>query len=389
MFALKKLLESKGHEVMIFSMHHPKNYRSDYEKYFVSYIDYAEEIKNKTISTAIKVLRRSVFSIEAKKKIRLLIEERRPDIVHLQNIHHHITPSILYEIKKYNIPIVWTLHDYTIICPNTSFLAGGSICEKCKKHKYYWPLITRCKKNSFSASAMAAIETICHRIMRVYDMVDIFVSPSIFLRDKFIEYGFSKEKIVHVDHFIDYPLVNEVVAPQNYYLYVGRLSEEKGVKSLIKAAIRIDKSKLKVAGGGPLYEDLLKYVKDIDKANRIEFLGHKSRMELLELYKHCKFLVVPSEWYENSGLIIFEAFACGKPVIGANIGGIPELVRNKERGIIYPTGDVDELYKAISWMLDNPEMVSAMGKNALHFLNNSLTPEIHYNKIVDIYNKLL
>ncbi|MEM3001818.1 MAG: glycosyltransferase, partial [Candidatus Nitrosocaldus sp.] len=133
MFSLKKLLEDMGHKVIVFSMNHPLNFQSEYSRYFVDYINYDEAVKSISLATGFEVLSRAVFSIDAKRKIEELIEDERPDIAHLQNIHHHITPSIFYPLKKNNIPIVWTLHDFVLICPNTSFLANGRICERCKK----------------------------------------------------------------------------------------------------------------------------------------------------------------------------------------------------------------------------------------------------------------
>ena len=389
MFSLKALLEKKGHKVIIFSMNHPKNFDTEYSKYFVSHIDYAEEIKNKKMSSGIKVLRKTLYSGEAKKNIEVLIREEKPDIAHLQNIHHHITPSIFHVLRKNNIPIIWTLHDYTIICPNTSFLADGHICEKCKKRKYYWPLLIRCKKNSFPASALAAFETVVHRLLRVYNLVDVFIAPSKFLRDKYLEYGFKKDNIIHINHFIDFPIVKERKPADDYYLFVGRIAEEKGVKTLIDAALKVNRGHLKIAGGGPLYDEMVEYVKQNDKNNIIDFLGHISRDKLRDLYKKCKFIVVPSEWYENAGLIIFEAFASGKPVIGARIGGIPELVKHNVRGINFESGDKDDLAGAIGYFLTHPDVVDEMGHNAQSYLENEMNPEVHYESLMKIYNTAL
>lgn len=389
MFSLKELLEKHGHKVIIFSMHHPNNVDCEYSKYFVSHIDYIDELTNKKITSGMKVLRRTIYSREARNKMEALIRAERPDIAHIQNIHHHITPSVLYVLRKNKIPIVWTLHDYTSICPNTSFLANGKICEKCKKMKYYWPLYIRCKKGSFSASTMAALETIVHRLMRVYDFVDVFIAPSIFLKNKFIEYGFKKDNLIHLNHFIDYPVTEEKLPSDDYYLFVGRMTEEKGVKTLIDAAIEVGSSHLKIVGGGPLLGTMKKYVNERDKCRIIEFLDHKSRVELLDYYKKCKFVIIPSEWFENAGLIIFEAYACGKPVIGAGIGGIPEFIKDTERGLIFVSGDKNDLSASIRYLLNNPDLVAEMGENAKKYLIESHSGEKHYQEIMKIYENLL
>ncbi len=389
LFSLKELLEENGHQVSVFSMHHPQNNDSKYSKYFVSYINYDEEIKNVGISSALKVLNRTVYSKEARLNVEKLIRDERPDVVHLQNIHHHITPSIFYAFKKYKIPIVWTLHDYTLICPNTSFLNRNKICEKCKKKKYFWPSLLRCKKDSLGASSMAAFEATLHTLMMIEGMVDIFITPSDFLHNKFIEYGVSANKLVRIDHFSPLSINSEKDKQDDYYIYVGRLSEEKGTKTLIDAAIKTDLSKLKIAGGGPLEEELRAYVKSKDINNRIEFLGHINQEELKNLYAKCKFIVVPSEWYEISGLIIFEAFVHGKPAIGSKIGGIVEIIKDTERGLLFEPGNVDDLSAVIKFMLNNPDIVDEMGENAKKFIAETLTPENHYNKIIKVYEQAI
>jgi glycosyltransferase involved in cell wall biosynthesis len=404
MFNLKKLLETKGHNVIVFSMHHPENFSTECSKYFVSYINYDEEVKDVSIASGIDVLKRTIFSWEAKKKIERLIEDERPDIAHMHNIHHHITPSIFYPLKKHKIPIVWTLHDYSVICPNTSFLSQGRICERCKKRKYFWPPLTKCKKNSFGASAMAAMETSVHNIMCINSLVDIFIAPSEFLRNKFIEYGFKKEKLICQHYFVDPDSctgsVSGINNNEDYYLYIGRLSEEKGIKTLIDAAIVVNKYqgcqsalttfvKLKIVGGGPLRDNLESYANANAENNFIEFLGHKSQDEVMQLIRGCKFVVVPSEWYENFPFAILETFVCGKSVIGSRVGGIPELIRDTERGMVFETGDSADLSAVIKYLLNNPDIAVEMGRNARKYVAQELNGEKHYEDLIQIYGKVL
>ena len=388
LFSLKKLLEEKGHKVIVFSMHHPRNFESEYSKYFVNYINYAEEVKKQSLSSGINVLYRTIYSLEAKRNIERLIEEERPDIAHLQNIHHHITPSILYPFKKHNIPVVWTLHDYTIICPNTLFLSQDRICEKCKKTRYFWPSVIRCKKNSFLASTMAAIENTVHRIMKVYDLVDVFIAPSEFLRNKFIEYGFKEEKLECLGYLIDIELKDNKKGFGDNYLYVGRISEEKGIKTLIDAAVNNSGGKLKIIGSGPLKEEMELYAASKDKNRTIEFLGHKSRDEVIEYIKNSRFVVVPSEWYENYPFSILETFACGKPVIGSKVGGIPELVKDNKTGLTFEIGNSSELSARIKYLGNNPDMAIEMGRNARAFVEHELNAEKHYQTLMEIYKRV-
>lgn len=388
MFSLKELLEKKGHKVIIFSMYHPKNFESEYSKYFVSYIDYAEEMRNKSISSGMRVLLRSIYSIEAKKKMEQLINDEKPDIVHLNNIRHHLTPSILYPIKNSKIPIVWTLHDYQLICPNISFLADGRICERCKKIKYFWPPIVKCKKGSLLASLMASVEHTIQRIIKVYDLVDVFICPSQFLRNKFAEYDFKKEKLITLNSFTDIDCRNENDTKEEYCIFIGRISEEKGIKTLIDAVKNIESCSLKIVGDGPVLDKMISYVASHDIHN-VAFLGHKSRKEVIEIIRNCQFLIIPSEWYEVTGLVIFEAFTCGKPVVGAKIGGIPEFIKDGETGFLFEPGNSDELSRKIRYLTDNHEKVREVGKACRAYIQHELNPEKHYNKLMEIYRVVL
>ncbi|RJQ56190.1 MAG: glycosyltransferase family 1 protein [Nitrospiraceae bacterium] len=393
LFYLKKLLEKRGHNVIIFSMNHPQNFDSEYSRHFVSYINYDEEVKSKTIASVFKVLNRTIYSNEARRRIEELILDEKPDIAHLQNIHHHITPSVFYALKKNNIPIVWTLHDYTVICPNTSFLSHGKVCEKCRKSKYYWPLILRCKKNSFGASAMAAFETMIHMKMGVNDLVDIFIAPSSFLENKLIDYGFDRAKIRHLTNFMTDISVsdaeNKISGTSDYYLYIGRVSEEKGIKTLIDAASKIDSCKLKIVGTGPLEEEMVSYAESKNGINNIEFLGYRKHEEVLSLLRGCRFVVLPSEWYENYPYSVLEAFSYGKPVIGSRIGGIPEIVKNWETGLLFDPGDSEDLSLKIRFLINHPDKAEMLGRNARRFIDEEINADKHYDDLMSIYSFVL
>jgi glycosyltransferase involved in cell wall biosynthesis len=387
LFSLKNLLEDKGHQVIVFSMHHPQNFSTDSSKYFVSYINYPDELKNMRVSAVFDVLSRTIYSLEAKTKLDQLIEEERPDIAHLQNIHHHLTPSIFYPLKRNHIPIVWTLHDFTLICPNTSFLDHSRICEKCKKWNYFWPPITKCKKNSFSASTMAAIETALQRIMQVNELVDVFIAPSNFMKSKLIEYGFDEKNILQLNNFTNIKTVKEIKRGGNYFLYAGRIAQEKGIKTLIDAALKADGHSLKIVGEGPLMNEMVSYVRSRNGTG-IEFLGHRNHEEVIDLLMNCRFLVLPSECYENYPYSIIEAFACGKPVIATRIGGIPELVKNWDTGLLFEPGDSGNLNLKINFLLNHPEKTEEMGERAKRFVERELSAERHYKILMNTYECL-
>lgn len=380
-FETAKLLESKGHKVVFFSMKHSGNFPSPYEKYFVSKVDYEG---GGSICSKIKAAGRLLYSFEAKAKIEKLIKEERPDIVHLNNIHHQISPSILHTFKKWNLPVVMTLRDYKIVCPTYSMLANGKPCEKCKGGKYYWCLINKCTKNSYAKSLVNVVEMyLHHKILHIYDLIDVFISPSKFLKEKLEEMGFKK-KVAYLPNFIDaedYEL--EYKYTQKTICYFGRLSKEKGLFTLLDAMKGID-VKLKIIGDGSLKECLRLKVKS-ENSDNVYFLGYKVREELKNEIKNSMVVVFPSECYENNPRTVLESFALGKPVVGARIGGIPELVKDNETGLTFEPGNTKDLRDKIEILLAKPDKIVEMGKNARKFVEENFKPEKHYEQLMEIY----
>ena len=380
-FETAKLLESKGHKVVFFSMKHSDNFPSPYEKYFVSKVYYEG---GGSIFSKIKAAGRLLYSLKAKAKIDELISDERPDIVHLNNIHHQISPSILHTFKKWNLPVVMTLRDYKIVCPTYSMLANGKPCEKCKGGKYYWCLINKCTKNSYAKSLVNVVEMyLHHKILHIYDLIDVFISPSKFLKEKLKEMGFKK-KVVYLPNFIDaedYEL--EYKYTQKTICYFGRLSKEKGLFTLLDAMKRID-VKLKIIGDGSLKECLRLKVKS-ENSDNVYFLGYKVREELKNEIKNSMAVVFPSECYENNPRTVLESFALGKPVVGARIGGIPELVKDNETGLTFEPGNTRDLRDKIEILLAKPDKIVEMGKNARKFVEENFKPEKHYEQLMEIY----
>ena len=362
-FSLSNLLRSKGHDVYYWGMKHPKNYDFEDEKYFPDHIDFEEVNKNKNIINSFRVISRSIYSFHAKKRIREYLKKIKPDIVHLNNIHSHLTPSIIDEINRFNIPIVWTLHDYELICPNIHFLSNEKVCEKCKEHKYYQCVINRCKKNSLTASIVTAIKSYTHYFLNIEKKVDYFIAPSKFLGNKFIEYEWNENKIRHIRNFLpNFSKLNKSNV-DDYILYFGGLSPWKGILTLIKAVRELKEVKLVIVGSGTEKDNIEKKIK-VDKITNVQLLGYKSGNELDKIVSESKFIIVPSEWYENCPYSIMEAMALGKPVIGANIGGIPELIEYGKTGLLFKSGNVNDLKNKIEWLYKRPEKIKEFGENA-------------------------
>ena len=385
MFQTTDLLRSHGHDVVHFSMQHPQNFPNKYSSYWPSYIDYREAIKDKSLKNFTKVINRTIYSVEAKKCISNFLDDVRPDIVHIHNILHHITPSILSEIKKRGIPIVWTLHDYTVICPNTSLLTDqGEVCEACKPTKFYMAPIKRCKKNSLGASLIAMFENYTHRLLSLYRHVDVFIAPSDFLRRKFIEYGIGARVIV-LNNFIDTEKLKYNSIDKGYYLYVGRIHHSKGIDVLIEAAKACADIPLKIVGDG----DILDNFRAMNLPDNIEFTGFKQGDELITLIAGAMFTVVPSQLYENFPYSVLESMAMGKAVIGANMGGIPEQIEHGVNGYLFNHKDVSALSDYIKQLADIPELRAAMGREARTRVEKLYSSSVHYEKLMNIYENTL
>jgi glycosyltransferase involved in cell wall biosynthesis len=385
-FGLCHILEERGHQIIPFSMLDGRNCPSPYSEFFVSHIEFFEP---KTLLQKLAAAQRVLYSSEAKRQIEALLIQTKPRIAHLHNIAHHISPSILHSLKKYGIPVVQTLHDYKLICPTYTLVSAGRICERCRKYRYYNVVLHRCNRGSLAASLLGCIEMYLHKLWRTYEKnVDLFISPSQFLRRKLVEYGFDEHKIAHLPNFIDaddYPF--HYAADSDYFVFVGRLIPIKGVLTLLKAMEEVKHFRLLVVGEGYLRPELERYAEG-EKLG-VEFLGYKSGHELEQIIKGSLFTVVPSEWYENLPYAILEAFAMGKPVVGSDIGGIPELIEHGANGLLFKAGNAQDLASKIHYLLDHRQMIPEMGRRAREKVEKTYNPESHYQRIISIYNSLI
>jgi len=381
-FRIKKLLEQNGNEVIPFSMKDKKNFSTEYERYFIKNIDYSDTNIIKKIKNAGKI----IFNFSANKNMSKLIEDTKPDIAHLHIFQHQLSPSILHTLRKKKIPVVYTVHDLKPICLNYKMFNSKGICEDCKGKKYYMCFINKCVKNSRLFSFVNVLEGYLHEFLKSYEIVDIFITPSNFHRNKLIEFGIEPNKVVHIANFIDTSEFIPKYEYNNYFVYIGRLSEEKGIFTLIRAMLKVNKSKLIIVGTGPLEQQLHKFIIN-NKLNNTELVGFKTGLELELLIQNSRFMVIPSEVYENCPMSMLECMAYGKAIIGAKIGGIPELLEY-ENGITFESGNEIDLATKINELLNEEVICVSMGKKGRDAAEKYYDKDVHLNKIYGIYDRL-
>lgn len=378
-----RLFEEGGWQVVPFAMQHPDNAESPWSSYFVSEIEYGRQ---RGVLTKLRHAAQIVYSREAQRNLSMLIETVRPHVAHAHNVYHHLSPAIFSTLKDAGIPTVMTAHDLKLACPAYKMLSHGVVCEKCRGGQIQNVLLNRCVKESIALSGLVLLETFVHRTLGLYrDKVDRIVVPSRFYCDKLIEWGWPADKLVHVPNFVDLP-EQAPVDEGDYFVFAGRLAPEKGVATLIEAAARA-RQPLVIAGTGP--DDAVLRAQAAASGGDVQFVGHKSGAALIGLIAGAKALVLPSEWYENAPVSLLEAYALNRPVIGADIGGIPEMIRAGETGLIARSGDADDLARVLSEMdAIGATRRAAMGAAGRAWVGEEFSSTAYRNRMTDIYGQL-
>lgn len=370
MLNLEKLLKAHGHEVAVFAMDYPENLDTPWKKYFP---------KN---MSKLMAFTRPFGSHEVKSTFKKLLDNFKPDVVHLNNVHTQLSPVMAQLAHQRGIKVVWTLHDYKLLCPRYDCLKNGNtICETCFNGDKKACLDNKCMKGSKLASFIGFKEAIVWNRERLEASTDVFICPSQFMADKMVQGGFSKSKMQTLCNFIDVEKckfsstdgtddVELLPKKEDYYCFIGRLSHEKGAKALIEAANQLP-YKLVIIGGGPLMDEL----KSVAHTN-IEFVGFKQWDDIKQLVGKARFSVIPSEWYENNPLSVIEAQCLGTPVLGANIGGIPELT-----DYTFSSGNIADLKTKIEKMWNSEFDYQQIASDAQHRYD----AETYYDKLINIY----
>lgn len=341
-FALGELLEKNGHEVIYFSMKDEKNRSCVQEKYFVENIDFnATMSKLQTIKAALKML----YSFEAKNKFKQLIEDEKPDIIHLNIFQSQLTGSIVDIAEKYKVPIVYTAHDLKSICPNYQMMNHGELCERCIHGNYWNCFKTGCMKDSRAKSLLATMEALVYKWKKTYQKMGLIITPSAFYKRKIEEAGIAKCPVIHIPNFLPEGTEYHCENPSgDYFLYFGRLSREKGILTLVKAYAKAEVEKpLYIVGTGPAKERIKQLIAQEKLESRVKMLGFKTGQELKDIVENALCVCLTSEWYENGPYSIMEAQAVGKPVIVSDNGGLTELVENGITGYVVKSKNINDL----------------------------------------------
>jgi glycosyltransferase involved in cell wall biosynthesis len=384
-FNTGNLLAENQHEIIYFSTNHPNNFNSQFSDFFVPYSD------NRQAGFARKVVNAGTYlnNRTAYKNLNKLISKYNPDIAHLHLFYGGLSTSVLKSLKENNVPVVQSVHDYRLLCPANAFLdSGNQICEKCKNRSYYQCTVKRCSEGDFFYSSILSLEAYTRKyFIDPLDYIDRFIFVSKFSQEKHIEFDNRySEKSNHLYNFTDVRRDQTTAQKGNYFLFFGRLSEEKGLLTLINAAKKL-KLNLKIAGTGPLETEV---VRSTANNRHIEFLGYQSGADLSEVIKKSLFIIVPSEWYENNPMTIIEAYAYGIPVIGSRIGGIPEIVIENKTGFLFESRNEDDLIRAIekAGQLNSAEYAD-LSLNARNFAERNFSSGNHYSALMGIYSKVL
>lgn len=368
-FKIGEYLQAAGHQVEYFGMQDERNIVGNKANAHTMNMNFHSSKFGKLLYPA-----KIIYSKEARKQIRKVLDSFHPDVVHLNNINFQITPSIIYEIKKDKLPVIWTAHDYQLICPNHMLynLETKKICEKCLGGNYFNCSKERCIHGSKVKSYLGTFEAIFYKNKQPYRMVDRIICPSSFLEKKLLTNPVFSGKTTVIHNFIDDVMIGNT-NKQNYVLYFGRYSEEKGIRTLLEAAKKLPEVNFTFAGKGPLENEIqgLKNVKNV---------GFTSGKELEELIRKAKFSVYTSEWYENCPFSVMESQMYGTPVIGADIGGIPELIEEGKTGLLFKSGDVEDLVRKIELLWKDERKLKQF---------QEYCKDIHFDTVSQYCNKLL
>lgn len=378
---LSERLLANDHEVVKFCMNDQRNLPDDNSGYWPSNINFEQP----SLIDKIKAPLRVIYSLESKFQFKRLLKKIKPDIIHAHNIYHQLSPSIIDAAREAGVPVVMTLHDYKLVCPNYQMLNHGRPCEKCLDGNFWHCFKERCFKNSLSQSFLVSLESSIHQARRTYDRgIKLFIAPSQFLADKCYQAGWAIDRIRVLNNPIgELPLGQR--QPQSYFLYAGRLSAEKGIEVLLHGLAETN-YRLKIAGSGPLEVNLKLLVNQLGLESQVEFLGFQNNRQLAKLIDGATALVAPSIWYENMPLSVLESLGRGCPVVASRIGGLPEVIQDGVNGWLFEVNNSDQLATVLTKAMEtNWVEISHQAQQSVAQFNW----ESHLAEIEKIYQEVI
>jgi glycosyltransferase involved in cell wall biosynthesis len=376
------LQQERGDEVAFFGMQHPANDALAYAEQFPTLVEFDTGVPR--LRDKVAAVGRMFYSSSARRGMDHVLDEFQPDIVHLHNIYHGLSPSILRPVAARGMPAVMTLHDYKLACPTYRFHDGQSICESCMGRRFHMAAVRRCKDGSLLQSAAGGLELGLHTLFGAYDPVRLFLCPSHFLKDKMAEAEVFPDRLRVLNNFVDTDSVATKQTPGGPFVYAGRLSFEKAVDTLVRAVGLIPTATLEIAGEGDRREDLERLAAEV-APGRVRFHGRLPKSGVHELLQRATAMVLPSRWYENQPMSILEAYACGVPVIASRLGGHLELVDEPHTGYLAEPDDPASFAAAMRSLLADPDRGLEMGRAGRRRVVSGFSTDSHLARLGDLY----
>jgi glycosyltransferase involved in cell wall biosynthesis len=364
----KALLESNNQEVLLYTRDN-------------------SEIRDFSLIEKLTFPIQTLYSWQTKIKLTQLVRDRLPDVAYVHNFFPLISPSVYHVLHSLHVPIIQVIHDFRFFCPNGWFFTQGQVCERCKGGNYLNAVRFRCYRDSYLSSALAASSIGTNRLGGMLEKIDAFICLTNFLKQKLVEAGIRQEKIFVKPNFIDASQITPAYGQGEYALYLGRLSREKGIWTLLRAFQQLKGISLKIAGSGPMEAELRRFLKE-NAVKNVEIVGFKSGKDKRQLLAESMFVVMPSEWYETFGLVILEAYAAGKPVVASSIGSLPYVVRDGKSGLLFAAGDIHDLAEKIERLSTHPDEREAMGRFGRTLVETEYGPRKNYELLMELFGRI-
>jgi glycosyltransferase involved in cell wall biosynthesis len=361
----KSLLIEKGHKVYLYARHN-------------------DEIKRKNIIGKILLPIETIFSIKTYREVKKIIKEKSIDVVHVHNTLPLVSPSVYYAAKKYNVRVLQTIHNFRLLCPAATLTRNGAICEDCINNGLGNAIKNKCYRNSLLQTIISTFNLWFHRKIKTYQKVDGYITLTEFNKQKLANL-FPEEKIYIKPNSIRNIKKYNNEIKKDYFLFLGRIDDLKGIKLLIKTWKGIEDYRLLVVGKGPLESEVKEYIEKYNIKN-IELLGFKPKEEVMKIVHHAKAMIVPSQWYEGFPMTIVESFSLGVPVIAGDIGNLSSIIEHRKNGLLFKYNDYLDLEDKIREVIKNESLLEQLSNGARESFEKKYHSELNYKQLVNIYN---